>query len=336
MAHLTYEQRVQINTLFHIANWRQYQIADRLGIPPSTVSLVVNTPQTPPKPKGRKPVCGTSTRKRLINRATINKSHRRMPLFRIAELEGLNYCPQTIVKAFAKEGYYRRIAREKPVLTDKHIADRLAFAKQYIDWDINQWRKVIWTDEASIRVGWFGQVYITRKTGEEFDKDCLAARFKKYSEVMVWGAISLDGAQDSWIFDKGGINSERYCLEIGPILNQIRLNLIEKWDNGDEPILMQDNASSHNAKQTIALLRAMDLVKLNWPARSPDLNPIENIWYLIKHRIGQHFPTNRDECIAAFELEWSRLTREDIVKCIESMPARLQAVIDANEGHTRW
>ena len=75
---------------------------------------------------------------------------------------------------------------------------------------------------------------------------------------------------------------------------------------------------------------------MSWPANSPDLNPIENIWSLLKHRIGKHFPTTRDEVITAIQTEWSQLTASDISRACQSMRERCQAVIDANGGHTRW
>ena len=99
---------------------------------------------------------------------------------------------------------------------------------------------------------------------------------------------------------------------------------------------MQDNASIHKAHKTIALFRSLGLQLMTWPANSPDLNPIENIWSLLKYRIGLHFPRTRDQVIAAVELEWSRLTSSDVARVCQSMRQRCQAVIDAAGGATRW
>ena len=138
-----------------------------------------------------------------------------------------------------------------------------------------------------------------------------------------------------WIFDEGGVNGQRYREEILPYINEIRLDYIIK-NEGEEPILVQDGASSHKAYATIDLIQSMGLMIIDWPANSPDLNPIENVWSILKRRIEQHRPRTREEVKAAVQIEWNRLTREDVKKCVQSMPERCRAVIDAEGGHTRW
>ena len=138
-----------------------------------------------------------------------------------------------------------------------------------------------------------------------------------------------------WTFEEGGVDGQRYRDEILPLVNEIRLDFIVKND-GVEPIFMQDNASIHKAHATIDLLKKMDLIILNWPANSPDLNPIENIWSLLKNRIGKHFPKTREEVKAAVEKEWNLLKDTEMFDFVKSMKERLQAVIDVEGGHTRW
>lgn len=338
MPHLTFEQRVQCQTLRRIAGWSINKIADRLQIPRSTVHHVtrIDAPATPHRPRGRLPVCNTYRRGRLIRRATLNYENRRLPLSEIARIEGLHLSERTLRRGLAKERYYRRIARQKPWLTEAHKAARLEWAREHVTWTLDDWSRVLFTDEASIRCGCFGQVYVTRQSHETYHEDCLTTRFRKYSAVMFWGAISLKGgALDSQVFDGGSIDSARYISEILPTLNDIRLRHIISND-GEEPIFQQDNASIHVSRATLAMLRTMGLKLLAWPANSPDLNPIENIWAILKRRVGAHYPTTRAAVTTAVEAEWPQLTLEDIRHCIESMPQRCQAVIDAKGGHTRW
>lgn len=99
---------------------------------------------------------------------------------------------------------------------------------------------------------------------------------------------------------------------------------------------MQDNAPIHKAYKTMDLFDEMGIQVMKWPANSLDLNPIENIWALLKWRIGKHFPTTREAVIIAIQLEWSRLTAADCSRACQSMRQRCQAVINAKGGHTRW
>jgi transposase len=75
---------------------------------------------------------------------------------------------------------------------------------------------------------------------------------------------------------------------------------------------------------------------MTWLAYSLDLNPIENVWRLLKYRISRRFPTTDAQVEQYLIEEWDKLQLEDFKKYIESMPARCQAVIDAKGGHTKW
>lgn len=99
---------------------------------------------------------------------------------------------------------------------------------------------------------------------------------------------------------------------------------------------MQDNAPIHKAFEIIAAFERSGLKILEWPANSPDLNPIENIWAILKFRVVEHFPTTREAVIQAIQLEWANLTVADCAKACQSMRRRCQAVINADGGHTRW
>jgi len=80
---------------------------------------------TPHKHRGRKPNINTLTRKRLIARAKLDRIHQKKPLKEIAFLEGITTCKRSLYKAFEKEGYFRRITTEKPLLTRKQRDARL-------------------------------------------------------------------------------------------------------------------------------------------------------------------------------------------------------------------
>ena len=177
---------------------------------------------------------------------------------------------------------------------------------------------------------------MTRTAEEEFHPNCIIPRFRKYSACIIWGCIAADGPQRCVIFDKGSVNGEVYRARIVPLIHEIAQSHQQGSIFQQQSIVMQDNASIHKAHLTIALFQQLGIELLIWPANSPDLNPIENLWSLLKHRIGLHFPRTREQVEIAVQLEWSRLTTADITKACQSMRQRCQAVIDARGGHTRW
>lgn len=131
---LTYRQRVEILTLRNFAGWGYTRISSSLNLPRSTVRYTISHPETPQKPRGRPPLLDTPIRKRLITRATINGYHRRLCFLEITELEGIQACKRTLVAAFKKERYFRRVATEKPLLTERHQYDRLQWALIHVNW----------------------------------------------------------------------------------------------------------------------------------------------------------------------------------------------------------
>jgi len=73
------------------------------------------------------------------------------------------------------------------------------------------------------------------------------------------------------------------------------------------------------------------------PPFSPDLNPIENLWFLIDWRVHKyHRPTNRTELRAAVYNVWAELTDEEIRPFFSNMPERIEAVIAAEGGRTSY
>jgi transposase len=126
---LSERERTKILTLATHAHWSKRAIARELRIAESTVRAIINSGiYTPQKQVGRRPILTTQKRRRLVARATKDALHRRMPLGQIAHLEGIQVCSKSLHKAFEREGYFRRKATQKPLLTDEHKAARLAWA----------------------------------------------------------------------------------------------------------------------------------------------------------------------------------------------------------------
>ena len=105
---------------------------------------------------------------------------------------------------------------------------------------------------------------------------------------------------------------------------------------GPDFILMDDNARAHRARITNRYLEQAAVVRLDWPARSPDLNPIEHAWDMLQISSRQVQPATLRELREALIEEWAQLPQHKLRRLIGSMRRRCQAVINAHGHHTRY
>jgi DDE superfamily endonuclease len=102
---------------------------------------------------------------------------------------------------------------------------------------------------------------------------------------------------------------------------------------------MQDSAPAYTTKGTIDDLYKRGINCIHWPLYSPDLNPIKTVWNWMKDWIQERYKDNLrayDELRAAILAAWEAVDSAFLLGLLESMPARCQAVIDANGMHTRY
>ncbi len=101
-------------------------------------------------------------------------------------------------------------------------------------------------------------------------------------------------------------------------------------------IFQQDLAPAHSAKATSTWFKDHGIPVLNWPANSPDLNPIENLWGIVKRKMQNARPNNAEELKATIRATWALITPEQCHRLIDSMPRRIAAVIQAKGAPTKY
>ncbi|VDB86376.1 Bgt-51464 [Blumeria graminis f. sp. tritici] len=105
---------------------------------------------------------------------------------------------------------------------------------------------------------------------------------------------------------------------------------------------MQGNAPAHTAAITMEDMSQTLIQPIFWPVNSPDLNPTEAVWNKMNDYIQRHHPNlgcgkqrTQDSLRNIVKEAWDSMSSEDLVRLIQSMAARCQAVVDADGGPTR-
>ncbi len=203
----------------------------------------------------------------------------------------------------------------KPLLNQRQHQKRLTWAVEKKNWTVAQWSKVLFSDES----------------GEAQNPCCLKSSVKFPQSVMIWAAMSSAGV-GPLCFLKSTVNAAIYQ----EILEHFMLPSADKLYGDADFIFHQDLAPAHTAKGTKSWFNDHGVTVLDWPANSPDLNPIENLWGIVKRKMRDTRPNNADELKATVKETWASIPPQQCHKLITSMPRRIEAVIKAKGAPTKY
>ncbi len=120
------------------------------------------------------------------------------------------------------------------------------------------------------------------------------------------------------------------------ILEHLMLLSADQLFKDADFIFQQDLAPAHTAKITKSWLNDHDVGVLDWPANSPDLNPIVNLWGVVKSKMRDTRTNNADDLKATIKATWASITPDQCHRLIASMPRRIDAVIHAKGGPAKF
>jgi len=242
----------------------------------------------------------------------------------------------TISRALKSMHFESKKKFDKPLLTARHKKARLEWARQHEHWTLVDWKRVIFSDETKINIwGSDGCRYYWTRPGDPAKDHHYNLTVKHGGgSLMMWGCMTYCGIGYSCQIE-GTMRGQDY---VG-ILGTAFMNTLEYWGLKKEDVIFQhDNDPKHTSKVAKKWLDDQDIQVLSWPAQSPDLNPIEHLWHHLKVRLATYEKKAKSvhELWERCDKEWNSITPDTCRKYINTMPARVKAVIKAKGGNTKF
>ncbi len=254
----------------------------------------------------------------------------------LSTLNNNNITPQTVCNALKSTGMISVAKQRKPLLVARHRKARLEFAERHLEWTVEDWKKVLWSDETKInRFGSDGrdQVWIDKENRKDPRRIKQTVKFGG-GNLMMWGCMGWEGVGYATRIE-GKMDAELYTTILGDEL----LNTLEWFDLDVEDVyFQQDNDPKHTSKMAKKWFEDHGFKVLTWPAQSPDLNPIEHLWNYLKRKLNEYeiSPKSLHKLWERVEKEWEAIPKSFVQDLIASMPRRCAAVVEAKGGHTKY
>lgn len=267
-------------------------------------------------------------------RKTPDISYRDLAKMFSAKFKNKRVCANTVRKVISDRKLGSYVATKKPLLRPIDLVRRRNWCKERLHWTVDDWSKVIFSDESNFEViNRKNRVIVKRYQYEKYKKQFCVPRIQKGGgSVGIWGCISYKGPGQCNVYT-GRMNQFTYKETIEKHLFPSAHKL---YGNNGKWFFQHDGATAHTANSIKKFMKRKKVKLLPWPARSPDLNPIENLWSYIDSKLAKFHLTSIAELEEQLKKVWSEIPNEMIINLIKSMPKRVYACYKARGGHIKY
>lgn len=311
------------------------EIASRVGISKSSVDravkLLKETGQYDSRKRSGRPTVTTKREDSAIKRVV-----KKNPFISSADIK--NELPHLLASArtvrrrlLVNFNLPSRRAARKPLLTKLQLKKRLAFCRKYKMWTTQQWHNVLFSDESTFCQFGTHVHRVRRPAGMRYDQRYTIPTTKHPQKIMVWGCFSAFGRGSLYFIPANvTVNAQKYLAIL-----QSKLPLTMNIHS--VTCFQQDGAPAHTAKLVKKWLSDNDIDVLDWPGNSPDLNPIENLWELLKRRLAKRSPKNLQDVRYWLTHIWCQeISKELCLNLVNSMPRRIRDVLRRRGQPTKY
>jgi hypothetical protein len=220
----------------------------------------------------------------------------------------------TIARHLKSLGYMYNTPIKTPMLTERHKIKRVEWAKKHLD---DNWDNTFFTDETAFQLfrNTIGRWYKGLRPFRRIPKD--------RSKIFAWGGFSKKGRVKLYCF-REIMTAEVYVNILKKNLPAVKKMFGKKWR------FLQDNDPKHTSRLAKSFLETETPELMDWPSNSPDINPIENLWSIVKRRVEKREPRNSDDLMQFMMEEWGSIPKVTLKNLVNSMRTRCELVIQNN------
>ncbi|GFX27185.1 transposable element Tcb2 transposase [Trichonephila clavipes] len=216
-------------------------------------------------------------------------------------------------------------------LTRLHRTARLQRCREHHNWTEQDWACILFSDESRFSLSSdCRRQPIWRESGTAYRPENIQEKDRyRTCSIMVWADIMINGCTCLHVVANGTMTGQRYIDEV-----LLHVHLF-RGAVGDKFVFMDDNATCHRTLAVQDCLDSEGIQRLVWPAPSPDLNPIENVWDALGRQVaGRNYPpTNKNTLIRALTEEWDKLPQQLLDNVVQSMVRRVECCITLHGRH---